>query len=449
MHRLPLLLLLTACGRSDAKLSWSVDLKTDADDGSEHGEADEDGGGDDAGDGDPDGPACTVDGDGQLPAVEGDFVAQDVPLSATRTHCRGVLHATAGAAGATLNIRLDDWASADSAHLTVRNLLGETLADVSAMAQDDELELVLEQSGEVFIALQPTDPEAAAHDYALTTTCVADCRPFTRYPIILMHGMAGDDAWIGVFDYFVGVEDHLSDVGFLAIAPGADAFNTVEARATQWQTHLDDLEADGIGRRFNLIGHSQGGLDARYLASGLDDGRVSSIITVATPHRGTAVADIATGVLDASPLGAWATDAVASLLATIIGLGEAEMVDQLRDLSTAELALFNEQVPDVEGVYYASWAGRTCTRTDWTCLVENDGEITNAFFALTTRVVQWAEGDNDGLVSVDSAVWGDFRGVLPADHIDSVGIHYPTATAPLDHLEFYEDEARRLAGLGH
>ena len=58
------------------------------------------------------------------------------------------------------------------------------------------------------------------------------------------------------------------------------------------------------------------------------------------------------------------------------------------------------------------------------------------------------EGDNDGLVSVDSATWGDFRGVLPADHLDQVGMSDPLATAPLDHHAFFIAEATRLAELG-
>ena len=59
------------------------------------------------------------------------------------------------------------------------------------------------------------------------------------------------------------------------------------------------------------------------------------------------------------------------------------------------------------------------------------------------------EGDNDGLVSLDSAAWGDVQGVLPADHLDLVGWSDPLATAPHDHHAFFIAEATRLASLGY
>lgn len=398
------------------------------------------------GDGDDSPPApCSVDSGGRLPVAEGAFVPQDALHEGVRERCAGVLHATSAAVDSTLEVALDDWSG--TAWLEVRALDGSLLAGASLDA-GEALTVVAPQSGELLVSIQPEDSDADAHPYALSTRCLDGCLPHTRHPIVLMHGMAGDDAWIGVFDYFVGVEDTLAEAGYLAVAPGVDAFNTVEARAALWQGHLDELEEAGVGRRFNLIGHSQGGLDARYLASALDDPRVASITTIATPHHGTAVADIATGVLDATPLGSWAADAVIDLLALMLGLGEAELTAQVRDLSSDAAADFNEAVPDRADISYWSWAGRTCVRTDWECLNDNEGEITNAFFALTTRIVTWAEGENDGLVSVESSRWGEFLGVLPADHIDSVGIHDPTATAPLDHHAFYRDEAARLASEG-
>lgn len=441
-----LLMLLTGCATEAdlAKVHGTPRLVDEVTDEAADGPAGEPDGAESGDENEPPAP-CGLDADGRLAAPEGAFVPQDSPLDGVRERCAGVLHATSAAADSTLEVALEDWSG--TAWLEVHALDGSVLAG-AALDAGEALTFVAPQSGELLVSVQPEDPDADAHPYTLATRCLDGCRPHTRHPIVLMHGMAGDDAWIGVFDYFVGVEDDLADAGYLAVAPGVDAFNTVEARAALWQGHLDELEAAGVGRRFNLIGHSQGGLDARYLASALDDARVVSITTVATPHHGTAVADIATGVLDATPLGSWAADAVVDLMALMLGLGEAELTEQVRGLSTDAALAFNADVPDRADVPYWSWAGRTCVRTDWECLNDNEGEITNAFFALTTRIVTWAEGENDGLVSVESSRWGEFLGVLPADHIDSVGIHDPTATAPLDHRAFYRDEAARLASEG-
>jgi hypothetical protein len=39
----------------------------------------------------------------------------------------------------------------------------------------------------------------------------------------------------------------------------------------------------------------------------------------------------------------------------------------------------------------------------------------------SSRLLQDSEGDNDGLVSVSSAEWGERIAVLPADHLDLIG----------------------------
>jgi triacylglycerol lipase len=45
-------------------------------------------------------------------------------------------------------------------------------------------------------------------------------------------------------------------------------------------------------RRLVLVGHSIGGLDARWLASRLDPGRrIARVVTLGTPHRGTVAAE--------------------------------------------------------------------------------------------------------------------------------------------------------------
>src|SRR5688500_6244987 len=63
---------------------------------------------------------------------------------------------------------------------------------------------------------------------------------------------------------------------------------TVDFRAQHLARFLDRLPY----RNFILVGHSMGGLDARFVASRLDPReRIRHVVTVGTPHRGTAVAD--------------------------------------------------------------------------------------------------------------------------------------------------------------
>ena len=61
---------------------------------------------------------------------------------------------------------------------------------------------------------------------------------------------------------------------------------------------------------------------------------------------------------------------------------------------------FNPNTPNMSGVYYQSYAGKITN-------VMGTG-IVGLLWALILPI----EGDNDGLVSLTSAKWGTFRGVL-------------------------------------
>ena len=54
---------------------------------------------------------------------------------------------------------------------------------------------------------------------------------------------------------------------------------------------------------------------------------------------------------------------------------------------------------------------------------------------------------DDALVPIPSAQWGDYRGVIPVDHLNQVGM----GIAPRSYsaTEFFHDEFTRLASLGY
>jgi triacylglycerol lipase len=59
-------------------------------------------------------------------------------------------------------------------------------------------------------------------------------------------------------------------------------------------------------------------------------------------------------------------------------------------------------------------------------------------------------GENDGVVPVSSAKWGEFRGVLEADHLDLLGLKLEdSAVRPQDHIKFLEQVFTDLSSKGH
>src|SRR5579883_1337727 len=132
-----------------------------------------------------------------------------------------------------------------------------------------------------------------------------DDRP--PYPIVLLHGMAGFDKLKPPLDvtYFAGVIGDLATIGETQVyATVAPPYDTSENRARAIAPQIDAIRMKTGKARVNIVGHSQGGMDARVLASpnGLALGdRIASVTTIATPHRGSQVADLVLGLLQSVP----------------------------------------------------------------------------------------------------------------------------------------------------
>ena len=127
--------------------------------------------------------------------------------------------------------------------------------------------------------------------------------------------------------------------------------------------------------------------------------RVLSLTTIATPHRGSAFADYLF-----AQLGRTNTRNVYAAL-EFFGV-ETGAFRQLTPTYMSEK--FNPRTPDVEGVKYYSY-GATMQPHFW------------SMFRQSHRIVEEAEGPNDGLVSVESSQWGEYKGTLNhVSHLDLI-----------------------------
>ncbi|KAK5661686.1 hypothetical protein OQA88_9786 [Cercophora sp. LCS_1] len=147
-----------------------------------------------------------------------------------------------------------------------------------------------------------------------------------------------------------------------------------------------------------------GGLDARYMVSRLQPSGVDvkSLVTVATPHHGSAVADYVIQELGPQNLsrlyGFWrqATG------------WEHDAFDQLtRRYMTEE---FNPGTPDDPSVKYFSYGA----------MIRGKPPLLSPFRG-SFRLLDRLEGPNDGLVSVESSKWGTYKGtLLGVNHLDLI-----------------------------
>ncbi|KAJ1906624.1 hypothetical protein LPJ81_001251 [Coemansia sp. IMI 209127] len=117
-----------------------------------------------------------------------------------------------------------------------------------------------------------------------------------RNPIVLCHGLYGFDVRgpeklpLLQVHYWRGIREALEKVGTKVVIAKVSGTGGVSERARQ----LDALLSSKLPEeKVNIIGHSMGGLDARYLITHIDPKSysVGSLTTVCTPHRGSPFMD--------------------------------------------------------------------------------------------------------------------------------------------------------------
>jgi triacylglycerol lipase len=221
----------------------------------------------------------------------------------------------------------------------------------------------------------------------------------TEAPIVFVHGLLGFDRLpLGVGEYFRGIPEALRRLGYVVPPPPKlNPAGSIASRADDLERHLN-THPDLVGKRFHLIAHSMGGLDARYLISTRGNAiadRVISLTTVATPHHGSPIADLVKAGHE--PL----ARALTNIGVDILGVA---------DLTAAACREFNYRHPNSGGIRYSAIAGRFTPPSFLGAPLGILAPFHKHIFDL--------EGDNDGLVSIRSATpagWTSL-GVWQANH---------------------------------
>jgi triacylglycerol lipase len=285
----------------------------------------------------------------------------------------------------------------------------------------------------------------------------------TKYPLVLAHGMGGftSIAGLSLTQYFYGINADLAANGGKVFATQVASFDSSYVRGEQLLNQVQQITAITGADKVNLIGHSQGTLDARYVA-GVRPDLVASVTGVGGPNLGTPVADVAKQVSDIpligtvvlTPVVSTAVNALFQLLDITSGQGYSQnSINGLNQLTTAGAAAFNAQFPSgipvegdcgsgrftVNGIKYYSWGG--------TGHLTNLLDVTDPLLLLTGALIP---GANDGLVGQCSTHLGQvIRDDYPQNHVDEVnqvlGLVGFCVTSP---VTLYRQQANRLKNVG-
>ncbi len=244
--------------------------------------------------------------------------------------------------------------------------------------------------------------------------------------------------------YFKGIKTFLAAHGYRVYHTAVGWGDDIRERAQQLAEQVDQvLQLEGVNQ-VHLLGHSMGGLDARYMivnVPGMAD-KVAMLTTIGGPNHGTPLADMM--------LNAGGRLFIQALMPYI-------HLDGFEDLTTNAVAHFNAQALDAEaknGVVYQTYSS-----------VEEDRDKVFLPLQLGWTLLQQAEGPNDGLVSLKSQEWcselvasdGTKKVVrqkyfpFPADHLNQCGwwdpneLHdSPSTEGLLEQMEEFESRVKQI-----
>lgn len=260
----------------------------------------------------------------------------------------------------------------------------------------------------------------------------------TRYPVVLAHGMGAQATisllGVNILDYWWGIEDALEDEGADVYITTVNGMDTTLNKALEFRRQLLYLLTITGKSKVNIIGHSHGTVYTRLAISnyGLAS-RIASHTSISGPHRGSSVADF---ILNLIPRGSWSLvgDALDWVYAFVFGDVNPNSLQNGIEVTRGYMQnVFNPNCPNAAGVYYQSWASKIRYMSN------------SLVLEIPWLICKYYEGDNDGLVSVASAKWGNFRGVIEGawwsggvDHLNIVG--QPLGITPgFDAQDFFID----------
>ena len=240
-----------------------------------------------------------------------------------------------------------------------------------------------------------------------------------KYPILLVHGMGfRDDKKI---NYWGRIPKELEKIGCRIFYGYQDSNASIEMNGQTIANRINEIIEETGADKVNIIAHSRGGLDSRYAISTLNAGnKVASLTTMNTPHNGSKTVD---KLMKFPQPFIKFVGFCADCWFRLIGDKYPDSYKVFQSFTTNAAEAFNLKNPDVEGVYYQSYA----------FVMKNP--FSDIFMWLPNLVVGIIEGENDGLLTPAAVKWSNFKGV-----------YYGVGNRGISHCDEVDMRRKRFSG---
>lgn len=231
-----------------------------------------------------------------------------------------------------------------------------------------------------------------------------------KYPVLLCHGYGALASVIKpspMHEVCVFLRQH----GIIAFAPNIVPYAKIETRGDQWVMRIRQLITKYGFEKLNVIAHSMAGLDMRYALKHSDiHEHVASLTTLASPHRGTSLAELVLNTPEKvrDKLGEvfdWFGN-------SMYPKGESDAVGAVRQLTRDYVQKeFNSVYTDRPDISYYSYSASVGKGTD---------HPLNPIYRYQNQYIFDHEGLNDSFVSENSAIWGKYVKSVPLSHLEQI-----------------------------
>ena len=236
----------------------------------------------------------------------------------------------------------------------------------------------------------------------------------TKYPLLLVHGVFFRD--FDHFNYWGRIPAELEKNGATIYYGEHNSAAAVNDSALELEKRIKEIVQQAGCGKVNIIAHSKGGLDSRTaIATTSARQYVASLTTINTPHRGCEFADYLLGEIPQKQ-----QEMIAKQYNTVaakLGDKDPDFLAAVYDLTSEKCRERNEIIHDDPDIYYQSVGS-----------VMNEASSGQFPLNFTYRLVKYFDGENDGLVGIDSFNWGSSlqmvrlekkgRGISHGDMID-------------------------------
>jgi len=213
-----------------------------------------------------------------------------------------------------------------------------------------------------------------------------------KYPVVLVHGIIAHDR-ASIIKFWGRIPEVLTSRGIKVFRGNTDAWGGYESNALILKKTIENILSETKSERVNIVAHSKGGIDSRYLIWKHKFGdKIASLTTICTPHHGSEIADL---IYNKEITHKKFTRKALSIFGELYGDTNPNLYNVNYQLTTARMKEFNEEITMDNKVFYQS------------LYTTMDDALDDKVFFYTYSYIKKVSGKNDGLVSENSAKWGN------------------------------------------